>query len=114
MAEGYLGEFDIDLALTRFKGFKPADWAMEFVARYGQFDAVQHKAWVIDQVARILMGTPVIVVEARWDRGNGDTEKHLRFWTGDPSPEYEAWVEEIRGGEINGEREYSYDEGIAP
>lgn len=114
MAEGYLGQFEIDIATTPFRGFTPADWALHFVERYGQIDGDHHKTWVIDQVARILKGTPVIVVEARWDRGGGDTQQEFRVWTGTPSPEYEAWVEEMLGEEVDGEREYDYDVGIAP
>ncbi|NTF17820.1 hypothetical protein G6L37_05355 [Agrobacterium rubi] len=114
MAKGYLGEFEVDLATTPFKDFTPADWALRFVAAYGGFEGSHHKNWVLDQVARILKGTPVLVVEARWDRGADGIEKHLRFSTGEPSAEYHAWVDDMLGEEIDGEREYSYDVGIAP
>jgi hypothetical protein len=53
----------------------------------------------------------VVFKEARWT----DHEPELRFWTGEPSAEYLAWVKEMRGavGE-DGEPEYWYDEGTAP
>lgn len=107
--EGYLGQFDIDIETTRFKGFTPQDWALYFIMAYGGIDGDHHKAWVLDQVARILKGTPVIVQEARWLNGT----KNLRYWTGEPSPEYHAWVAEVKSGE-DGPETYSYDEGIAP
>jgi hypothetical protein len=114
MANGYLGELDVDLADTPYKGFTPADWAMCFVGSYGGIDGDRHKAWVLDQVARVLKGTPVIVKEARWDRGGGDTEQAYRFWTGDPSEAYRAWVQGMLGELVDGEYECDYDEGIAP
>lgn len=108
--KGYLGEFDVDMSQTRFANYSPADWAMEFISAYGQIDGGHHKQWVLDQVARILHGTSVKVMERRWD--NGQTE--LCFWTDDASAEYLAWVKEMLGEEIDGEYEYGYDEGIAP
>jgi hypothetical protein len=114
MAHGYLGEFDVDLSQSPFKDYTPADWAMYFVGSYGQIDGDHHKAWVLDQVARILKGTPVIVKQARWDRGGGDTEEDFRVQTGEPSKAYLDWVEEMLGDEVDGEREYDYETGIAP
>jgi len=111
MANGYLGEFPLDLAESPFKDHGPADWAMYFVRRYGQIEGGHHKAWVLDQVARILKGTPVVVKEARWTGG----QKEHRVVTGDPSAEYLAWVEEMKGETDDaGDREYDYDPGIAP
>lgn len=109
----YLGEtkIDIDKHLT-FSKFKPTDWAMLFIERYGQIDGGHHKAWVLDQVARILNGTQINVTLARWDNG----KQEYRISTSDyPSKQYEGWVQKMRGEEDeNGEYEYDYDEGIAP
>ena len=63
--KGYLGEFSVELENTIFKSFTPADWALYFIAMYGQIDGAHHKQWVLDQVARILNGTTVIVKIAR-------------------------------------------------
>ncbi len=108
----YLGEVLItDLHQTEFKDFTPSDWAMYFIGRYGQIDGDHHKAWVLDQVARILKGTPLIVKQASWDDG----QKEYRVRTQDePSSEYAKWVTEMLGESDGDEYEYSYEEGIAP
>src|SRR6202012_2839880 len=91
MMEGYLGEFPVDIANTDMAAFGPSDWALYCIERYGTIDGDHHKAWVLDQVARILHGTPVTVTEARWESG----EKEYRMKLAEPSAEYVAWVEQI-------------------
>lgn len=105
----YLGEFPVDVSKHPvYSKYTPADWAMEFIGRYSGIDGSHHKMWVFDQVARVLKGTKVIVVEARWSSGT----KEIRFWTTRrPSAEYKKWVKEMTTGENEG---YDYDEGIAP
>lgn len=100
--EGYLGEFPTDLTLT------PEQGAMLYIEMYGQIDGGHHKAWVLDQVARILKGAPITITEARWDNGY----KELRYRVGS-SEEYERWVIAMRDGE-DGPDTYTYDVGIAP
>jgi hypothetical protein len=109
MAEGYLGQFPVDVRETMFADFSNADWAMYFIERYGGIDGANHKDWVLDQVSRILKGTPVIVEEARWEGGL----KEFRVRTGDPSQRYLAWVVEIKNGE-DGPDTYDYEEGTPP
>lgn len=109
MAE-YLGEKIVDESTTPYAGSTAADWALRFMFMYGQIDGAHHKQWVLDQAARILHGTPVIIKKASWS--DGTTE--YRFETGAPSLRYLQWVETYRGDFIDGEYEYSYDEGIAP
>lgn len=110
----FLGEFPVDVAThPEYSKYTQADWAMVFVEKYGQIDGSHHKLWVLDQVARILKGTPVIVVQARWE--NHVTED--RFTVNDPpSKGYTEWVKEMRGkyNFDQDEYEYFYDEGIAP
>lgn len=110
MAEGYLGEFPVDVAVHPvFATRTPTDWAIEFISLYGQIDGEQHKTWVLDQVARILHGTKVAVTEARWSTGLSE----YRFHLDEPTPEYREWVEKMLGDtDANGEREYSYNAGI--
>lgn len=111
--EGYLGETPVtDLTGTPFEGYTHVEWALEYIGRYGGIDGDHHKTWVLDQAARILHGTPVHVVLAKW--ANGTTE--YRFNTGEPTKEYREWVESLRGeyDEENEEYEYGYDEGIPP
>lgn len=98
-AATYLGEFPLALTATS------TEWALTLIGDYGQTDGAHHKQWVLDQVARVLLGTPVIVTEARWT----DHAPEMRYRTGKPSKAYLAWVEEMRQG-----GEYDYDEGIAP
>ncbi|AGR48058.1 hypothetical protein PHIM7_332 [Sinorhizobium phage phiM7] len=109
----YIGTFLMELDETPFEQFTPADWAMYFIQRYGQFDGPHHKAWVLDQVARILKGTPVIISQARWT----DHDPEWRIYTAtDPSDEYKVWRRLMLGDwdEDTQEFEYGYDEGIAP
>lgn len=110
--EGYLGETPVDTAThPQFSSWTPDQWAMLFITKYGQIDGEHHKTWVLDQVSRILKGTPVTVVEARWSNG----ESEFRVNTAEPSEAYLAWREEMLGrNELTGEPEYGYDEGIAP
>ena len=58
--------------------------ALAIADRYGGFEGSHHKAWVIDQMVRALMG-------------NG----------------YSEWVRQHRDGE-DGLETYDWDEGIAP
>ena len=58
--------------------------ATGIIAKYGSIDGVHHKKWVIDAVARCLLGN-----------------------------EYHAWVADIKNGE-DGPDTYPYDEGISP
>jgi hypothetical protein len=103
--KGYLGDFP-----TFKRGdWTPKEWALCYIQSYGGIDGNHHKAWVLDQVARILHGTMVIVVEARWSDGSSE----IRFKTGRPSSAYLAWVASIKSGE-DGPDTYEYNEGIAP
>lgn len=101
----YLGEFETE----ENKDYTPTDWALWYIGSYGQIDGDHHKLWVLDQVARILKGTPVICKEARWNDGT----INLRVTTGKPSQEYKKWVKEMCAGE-DGPDTYGYDVGIAP
>lgn len=109
--EGYLGETPVDVAAhPEYSRFTQADWAMLFIEKYGQIDGGHHKAWVLDQAARILKGTPVVVTQARWE--NGQTED--RFVVAEPSQAYLDWVEAMLVRDETGEPQYDYDAGIAP
>lgn len=108
--DGYLGEFELDPNDNPYHDNTPSDWAMDWITMYGQFDGAHHKSWVLDQVARILKGTPVIVREARWENGT----REFRFRLGQPTQEYLDWVEDMKGDMVDGEYEYEYDAGIAP
>lgn len=57
---------------------------LELARNYGQIDGSHHKAWVIDQMCRTLLGD-----------------------------EYEAWISDFKKGE-DGPETYSWDVGIAP
>lgn len=97
---------------TPYEGFTPAQWAVNYIERYGQIDGDHHKLWVMDQVVRILKGTPVELKIARWDGGYHE----YRPITGKPSVEYLQWVEIMKGeyNEEDDEYEYGYDEGVVP
>ena len=111
--ENYLGETPIDISTHKeYKDYTPADWALHFIFVYGQIDGDHHKAWVLDQVARILKGTPIVARQARWKCGTVED----RISTGEPSQYYLDWVKEYQGDwdDEYEEFEYSYNEGIAP
>lgn len=107
MAENYLGD-DTD-ATPEFlakKGYPPlndqAGWALAYIESYGGIDGDHHKTWVLDQVARILNGTPVIAKVARWGPSDDypDGFEELRFTTQEPpSPSYTLWVDQSLGAE---------------
>jgi len=78
----YLGETVINCNKSK------DEYAIEFISRYSSIDGAHHKQWCLDQVARILLNTPVIVKEASWDDGL----RELRYSTGEPSSEYLEWV----------------------
>jgi hypothetical protein len=62
--------------------------AMWFISNYSYVDGANHKQWLIDQLTRILMGTPVIKEKAEWAGGHFE----FRYSTGKPSNEYLKWV----------------------
>lgn len=107
--EGYLGETIVKQEDTKFKNFDKGDWAMYFLERYGSIDGAHHKDWVLDQMALIMKGTPVVIREAKWNNGHSE----YRVNTGEPSQEYLDWVAELCDGE-DGPNTYGYDKGIAP
>lgn len=107
----YLGETLVDQNDTPFKEYGTNEWTMYFIERYGQIDGGHHKAWVLDQVARIQNGTNVVISLAKWDDGH----EEYRVWLAEPSSKYLTWVEEMKDwDEDEEEYQYGYDEGIAP
>lgn len=108
--EVYLGESDVNMSESKFKDFTPIDWSIYFIEKYGQIDGSHHTTWVLDQVIRILKGTKIIVKLAKWSNG----QQEYRVWLDEPSEEYKSWQKEMLGKFIDGEYEYTYDEGIAP
>lgn len=108
-AKTYLGETPVDVSTHPiYKNYTQADWAMVFIEKYAHIDGDHHKMWVFDQVARILKGTPVVVVQARWT----DHDPEDRFTVSEPpSQKYLDWVKSMTSGANEG---YDYDVGIAP
>ena len=106
--DNYLGEFPVDLKASPFATFTSADWALHYIESYGGIDGSHHKQWLIDQLARILNGASVRVVEARW--GGGHAEYRVSVSTSD---KYTTWVTEMKAGE-DGPETYTWEEGIAP
>jgi len=77
----YLGEEILPIEHTPFAKFGSVEWALEYIQRYGGGDGGHHKTWVLDQVARILHGTAVVVKKASWKNG----EIEWRYETDEPS-----------------------------
>lgn len=109
MNDQYLGQFPVEINKTPFASFGPTEWAMYFIGRYGGIDGGHHKAWVLDQVARVLKGTPITVELARWEGG----AEEYRIATGEPSEDYRAWVAGMKNGD-EGPDTYDYEEGTPP
>jgi hypothetical protein len=107
--EGYLGEMLVDINDTPFKGYGKKDWALYFIEHYGQYDGENHKQWTMDQVARILLGTKVIINKASW--ANGQFEYRLNL--DKPTKKYKKWVKSVKDGE-DGPNTYGYNEGVTP
>ena len=105
----YLRSKVVDILKTKSSDFGPKDWALFWIENYGGFDGAHHKDWVLDQVARILLGTEVIIKKATWS--DGSTE--LRMTLGTPTKAYDAWVVNVKSGE-DGPDTYEYSTGIAP
>lgn len=104
----YLGGEPVSVEDTPFKDYTPTDWALEYIMRYGGIAGVNHKTWVLDQVARILNGAELTLELHKWS--NGYTEYRFDFT---PTLKYYQWVENCREGE-DGPNTYNYDCGIAP
>lgn len=107
--QNYLGEFDVEIENSPFKDYNKFDWAMYFIESYGQIDREHHKAWVLDQVARIYNDSKPIIKLAKWH--DGKTE--YRIFITEPTENYYNWVSEMKSGK-EGAEIYSYDEGTAP
>lgn len=105
----YLGEKKVNIKDTPYKDYTEKDWAFHFIECYGGIDGSHHKDWVLDQAARCLLGTKVIIKIASWSDGT----QEYRISTGAPSAKYKRWVKDICDGE-DGPNTYEYSEGVAP
>lgn len=105
----YLGETVVKQKDTPYKDYGPVEWAMLFIEKYGGCDGGDHKAWVLDQVARCLKGCPVTIKKAQWT----EHPPEYRFSVG-TNKTYENWIKEMVGEDENGDPEYGYDEGSPP
>lgn len=108
---GYQGEEIVDIAQSPFANHSPADMALYFISKYGQIDGDHHKAWVIDQCARILTGCPIIVARATWK--TDDTQHEEWRVSVDDGDRYREFITEMKAGE-DGPETYGYEEGITP
>ncbi len=113
--EGYLGTIIASQEETEFKDFDRSDWALYFLEKFGGYDGAHHKDWVLDQIARVIKGTPVVIKIAKWSPNDKHPEGHqeFRISTGEASEEYVKWVADMKSGE-DGPDSYDYEEGVAP
>lgn len=102
----YLGESDVTEQTKKF--LDPQTMALGYIEMYGGIDGEHHKAWVLDQVARILNGAPITVMKACWEDGYSE----IRYYVGS-CDRYKEWVAGVKDGE-DGPDSYPYDTGIAP
>lgn len=94
-------QIEVRQSETIYAEFTSVDFALDLMCTYGQSSGSHHKQWVIDQVARILKGTPLIFTKNKWGS--------VSYKTGEPSKEYLDWV-----ADYCADGEYDYDCGIAP
>jgi len=99
----YLGEEELDISKTKFRSYSQQAWALKWIEMYGGIGGVHHKNWLLDQLARILNGTKVVLKKAEWSNGNWE----YRYSLGEPTKEYNNWVKKIKAKK-------DYDTGIAP
>lgn len=107
--EGYLGSKVVPVEQSPFDAYDLSDWVMHFVERYGQTGGENHKAWVLDQVARLNKGVQPVIRLAEWDNGH----QEWRVSLGPETTEYKQWVLKMKDGE-DGPGSYSYDIGTCP
>lgn len=105
----FLGETVVDQKDTKYKDYTKRDWVLYYLESWGGIDGAHHKDWTMDQIARILNDTPIIIKEAEWDCGL----KEFRIDTGEPTQEYHDWVTEVCKSEDGGFT-YSYEVGTPP
>lgn len=98
-----------------FDGYTASDWANTYIVAYGGIDGSHHKDWVMDQIFRILNGTPVVVTLAEWGPSDQYPAGHRewRFTTGEPSEKYHQAVKEACT-DGDDENAWEWETGIAP
>jgi hypothetical protein len=104
-----LKEETINVKNTPYALYNKHDWAMYWIEMYSGIDGSHHKDWLIDQIARILNDTNVIIKRRVYD----DKHEEYIFDLDKPPQKYWDWVEEMKNGE-DGPETYSYEFGIAP
>lgn len=100
-------EWELTCAL-RIKDQKRITDALEVIGRYGQTDGAHHKAWVLDQAARLLLGCSTVRTVIKAASGAEFDADVV-----DSCPAYQDWVRAMMAGE-DGPETYDYDEGVAP
>lgn len=81
---------------------------LDIITQYGGTDGDHHKAWVLDQIVRILTDCPTVVKNSTDVHGTPYSYEAL----GDGA-EYLEFIRQYNDGE-EGPNTYCYDEGIAP
>jgi hypothetical protein len=85
-------EVELDITKTLYSQYEKHDWAMLWIELHNGFNDEDQKDWLLDQIARILLGNKIIVKEVLWENGCSE----LRFQLAEPSPDYINWVEETK------------------
>jgi len=99
--EGYLGEFPVDIkAHPEFSEYTKESWILRWIEMFGGIDGSHHKDWLVDQIAQIVTGAEVSVVQGKWDNGFCQYRYYLKS-----TPAYDAWIETFDG---------NYDAGSPP
>jgi len=97
-------ETAVEIKDSPFAKYTRACWAMRLISDYQGIQGDDHRKWLIDQVARVLLGAPIINFRcATWENS---TEKEWRYEVG-TSTAYEEWVRRMEEGD-------AYDPGICP
>lgn len=83
--------------------------ALDVASSYGGIDGDHHKAWIIDQMVRVLTGSP-FEVSAIHSGADGRRFTHEKLGE---SEEYRDFVKQYEEGE-DGPYTFDWDTGIAP
>ena len=107
----YLGQTTVSQDESSYAGLDRSGLVLSLIYSCGQTDGSHHKAWVLDQIVRILNGAELTFSKREWSDSPPEYDMHVGS-----SPEYEDWVKDYRG-EYDEDYEcfeYDYDVGIPP
>jgi len=93
----------IDISKTEYAMYSPTAWALKWIEMHGDIEGDQQKAWLLDQIARILNYTKVVIEKLTF---RPDMPPEYIFSLDEPAEQYHRWVANLGDPD--------YDTGVAP